>query len=367
MISVETAPADVTDNQASQTDNSVLDDDLGLLDDSPVESSTPPTPDDQPVDGVTNEADPSDIVQSEPIRVRILDLIVCPDDEGNEVTIDANTEFPVKGIDDDGNVTIEHQGMEIMLEAGEFDVIEWSDDSSDVDSESEASEAEPEAVNEPADEDSARADESPVPTPQLQPQQSAPASDLSLSLAEYWDRLRRQEDICKEAEAEVNRLKEELKDSKRVYDAAVVQLRRMIGNPPERLPLFDGPADQDETPAMPTKTNDSPSETSDVSPGREPESDGKSGAGESAKEGGKPGEGESSDWRSLSIEELGLTPAMTAKLAENTKKKIKTFGDFADWTANYKISDLDGIGKKKEEMIVQAYENFWSKHPEYVR
>jgi hypothetical protein len=73
-------------------------------------------------------------------------------------------------------------------------------------------------------------------------------------------------------------------------------------------------------------------------------------------------------WRSVSIDELGLSLAVASKLHESLggDNGHATIGNIADFTASRKLTDIKGIGKSAAEKIEDALSNFWAKHPQPV-
>lgn len=67
-------------------------------------------------------------------------------------------------------------------------------------------------------------------------------------------------------------------------------------------------------------------------------------------------------WREVALESLGISEKLLEKLAENGRP-IKTLGDIADWTKEFELTDIDGIGPAKAEDIQAACDKYWAEHP----
>ena len=122
-----------------------------------------------------------------------------------------------------------------------------------------------------------------------------------------------------EQEKEVGRLnqewadkKDEAGEAKKLYEAAVRELRRLIRAQGEHLPLFDGPV-------------------------------------------------ENESWRPVLLDDLDITPASLKLLTEGG---LSTVGELADWTAGGKsLEDVKGIGNARAESILDALDQFWAANP----
>lgn len=358
MISFDTTTADkkTTDNQSAE-----VDDDLGLFD-PPVEAVAATEEADKAAEANAAEADDS---ERSPKRVRMIVDVEIPDDgvstpngDGDGVLeLKIGQEFDVEpdtfGKYKELNVLVD--GVGIMIEDGEYEVIEWFGVEGDV----AAEEAEvEETTSEVGEGESAElADpESPVEVSPESPAPSEPATNYQQAVTDFIDNLKRQELLCEEAESEVNSLKEQLKESKKIYDGHVATLRRMVNRPVERMPLFDGP----DKPAAEKSGGEADESTESTV---EPVAASEEAEGESVSQGGE----ESDGWRSVSIDDLGLPPSLAEKLRENPGKTIATVGDLSDWTSKFQITDIKGVGDKKAEVVESALDSFWEDHPEFVK
>lgn len=75
-------------------------------------------------------------------------------------------------------------------------------------------------------------------------------------------------------------------------------------------------------------------------------------------------------WRTYSVVDLGLGNLITSKL---TDSGINTLGELSDFTApnasGYckRYTDITGIGEGGSEKITEAFDLFWSDHPEFCQ
>ena len=70
-------------------------------------------------------------------------------------------------------------------------------------------------------------------------------------------------------------------------------------------------------------------------------------------------------WRKVSLEDAGLTGKLLKPFAESDDPDIETLGELADFTSEYALTDIRGIGPKLAEEIEDALDKFWAEHPEY--
>lgn len=78
-----------------------------------------------------------------------------------------------------------------------------------------------------------------------------------------------------------------------------------------------------------------------------------------AKPNAKPAGGEDESWRCVSVETLGLPATLARRLVD---QGVSTIGHIADWTKSRPLTDLEGVGEKKAELIEDAFGDFWRKH-----
>ena len=81
---------------------------------------------------------------------------------------------------------------------------------------------------------------------------------------------------------------------------------------------------------------------------------------------GMDGEKPKEEWRTLSIENLGV--GVKVKVALN-RALLSTLGELTDFIAKHDEDwwrDLEGIGPGAAEKIQESYVKFWEQHPEYV-
>ena len=69
------------------------------------------------------------------------------------------------------------------------------------------------------------------------------------------------------------------------------------------------------------------------------------------------------EWRDATLEEVGLTAAMLKPFAASEDPRITTLGELADWTAEYQLTDIKGIGEKMAEKIEAVLDAYWAAHP----
>lgn len=76
-------------------------------------------------------------------------------------------------------------------------------------------------------------------------------------------------------------------------------------------------------------------------------------------------EPEDETWREESIDVLQLSPAIVTALAEAA---IHTMGDLANFTSQGKpLTDIDGIGERKAEQIMEADAAYWARRNASMR
>lgn len=67
------------------------------------------------------------------------------------------------------------------------------------------------------------------------------------------------------------------------------------------------------------------------------------------------------DWRTVSIDVLGLPASLAEKLRET---KLDTIGAIADFTSSGRdLIDIDGIGEANAKKLEDALEAYWARHP----
>lgn len=70
------------------------------------------------------------------------------------------------------------------------------------------------------------------------------------------------------------------------------------------------------------------------------------------------------EWKSISLEELGISQSMLTGLED---AGFKTIGDLAAHTeAGKELTEINGIGPKKAEDLAARLQSWWDDHPEYV-
>lgn len=124
---------------------------------------------------------------------------------------------------------------------------------------------------------------------------------------------------CQELEREYTVSKENTSILKKRYDLAVEEMRKLIRQTKEPMPLFD-------------RSND---------------------------------DGDPDAWRlvtlTAALEGRGVTDNQIAKLHE---ADLHTLGDVADYTsADRRLEDIDGIGQVISEKIADALTEYWQDHP----
>jgi hypothetical protein len=69
---------------------------------------------------------------------------------------------------------------------------------------------------------------------------------------------------------------------------------------------------------------------------------------------------EESPWRDVLMSSLSLDPKIVEKL---TNANLDTIGKIADHTVEYELTDIEGIGPAKAELIQHALDDYWKDHP----
>ena len=75
-----------------------------------------------------------------------------------------------------------------------------------------------------------------------------------------------------------------------------------------------------------------------------------------------PPEPEDDSCREVTLESLDVRPKLLESLAENDPP-IKTLGDVANWTTEYELTNIPGVGPVAAEEIQQACDGYWAQHP----
>lgn len=73
---------------------------------------------------------------------------------------------------------------------------------------------------------------------------------------------------------------------------------------------------------------------------------------------------EPDSWEATPISELDLSP-VAVKAIEAAE--LTTIGDLAEWTKNYQISDIKGIGGVNARDIESELGRFWREHPQFCQ
>lgn len=168
-------------------------------------------------------------------------------------------------------------------------------------------------------------------------------------------------------------IKNDLKDAKEDYEAAInrlCRLSRQVANDASRPLLLaaeaneNGKAESSSTNSLGDTTaagDESQHETQELAPSPSASSASPANAG---------------DWRAYRFDDSNHFPslasqkAIVAKLAENG---IETIGQMVDYQKPSEsgwckaITDIKGIGKGKAEKIENALETFWAEHPNIVQ
>jgi hypothetical protein len=133
--------------------------------------------------------------------------------------------------------------------------------------------------------------------------------------------------------------KEEAKEARKAWEAAVESLTGTIDNGPEILPLFD----QAGPPVAEAATEVTPDDES-VN-GSEPAA-------------------ENESWRAVTLESIGVSAGICVILADNPDKPIATIGDMADWTTQHPdhgdpLLLIPKVGKAKRDQIIECCDRYW--------
>jgi hypothetical protein len=159
---------------------------------------------------------------------------------------------------------------------------------------------------------------------------------------------------------ELAKAKASVKRLNKAIESAVAELESAEEDGPEELPLFDQanrtPIQQEQTklPSCSGNTDDctcptcsqarvdrQATTTEDVTDASEATPD-------------------TEDWRSVTVEQLGISPAICKILRESQEKPIATLGDIADHCKEYQLTDLKKIGEAKAEKIQEAMDAYWA-------
>jgi hypothetical protein len=157
---------------------------------------------------------------------------------------------------------------------------------------------------------------------EINPTDKPPVPDAPADPAAQMAALEAYEQEVAEAENEWNALKEQCKEAKSVFDGKVATLRRMIraASNDEDRPLLS-----------------------------QMESN---------------GHADPEAWRAIGIETLGLSTRIGKALTEG---KLGTIGAIADWTKQYRLMDVKGIGEAAAEELGSRLDSWWAEHPEYAQ
>lgn len=68
-------------------------------------------------------------------------------------------------------------------------------------------------------------------------------------------------------------------------------------------------------------------------------------------------------WQKTPLADLGLSPKI---LEAMEVARLRTVGELADYSRQYMLTDIKGIGPAKAEEIEDALTKFWAEHPEYT-
>ena len=173
----------------------------------------------------------------------------------------------------------------------------------------------------------------PIPTP-------AVADDAQVH---YDKRKHALEERISQLSIEQVRLKAASKSNREAMTEYTQELTELLLRGPERLPLFDRvkPAEVTQEPVLKlfnepvadavVKTEAAPVPVADEA------------------------------WRSATIEDAGIPPAVCKILRENND--IGTLGQLADWGNEFALTDLKKIGPAKAEQIQNATDDYWAKNP----
>lgn len=73
------------------------------------------------------------------------------------------------------------------------------------------------------------------------------------------------------------------------------------------------------------------------------------------------------EWRTVSLDDLGITGKAAEKLAENDPP-LTTLGAIADWTRDGRLlTEVKGIGESTADKIEEQMDQWWKDHPEANR
>lgn len=135
----------------------------------------------------------------------------------------------------------------------------------------------------------------------------------------YFHSLTDLESECEAAESKWANAKERAKDAKKLYESAVLKLRKAVRDGNKPMPLFDAPKEPEKPAVIPT---------------------------------GADAAADPNSWRNCTISELNLPGTLDEKLAENG---IETIGQLEDKRAAWGgLKSIKGIGQAKVDVIESA-------------
>jgi hypothetical protein len=172
-------------------------------------------------------------------------------------------------------------------------------------------------------------------------QLAPPPAALNLDAVEFRDAVREAEEEVAEAEADYLRKAEHAKAAKKVWEAAVEAMRKVIReHKPGKYPLLEAVA------KMPKAEADPAIVVEFVDPAPAPVADDES-------------------WREVPLVELGLSPKILLSLADHVHdgRPLATIGALADFTSQpfARLTDVKGIGQAAAEKIGDALAEFWAR------
>lgn len=208
--------------------------------------------------------------------------------------------------------------------------------------------------------------------PSAEPEPEAEAEPVSPAVVDFMANIKKSREKIAELESVMTEAAEELSDAETNLESAKGQVKtaraqfeqartklmasygdmmKAIDRGPESLPLFDRPKNYG------TETAPAPSPLVDKQ-AAQPAADTSTVVSTTPETKATPVK-EDESWRSITVEEIGLPTGICTALR---KAKMHTLGPLADWTkAEKKLTDIDGIGKVKAELIIETLDKFWLK------
>jgi len=218
---------------------------------------------------------------------------------------------------------------------------------------------------EPTTVETAGASEEAPETPERTPETSEVADEATRDWIKQVYRAReatcREEECHRNLKSELDELKTQVKEAAESVGTANRELGKIIDKGPEQMPLFDSAAKgTEDTPSSATESAESNDEPATGPP--EPPT-----ASTESTEPATKAPDDPNRWKALLVTELvacGLSKAICKTLVKKgrpTLGSLQVQGDYDGY------SNMPGVGPKTSDKIADAFEVFWTKHPEFCQ